>query len=135
MLRLFLPLGLDAAKVDDAPDALLLSGLAEVVGGPAVAVGKLAFARAERVDKVINHVDAFEGRENRLVRQRIALDDFYLVPPRTSVEPFRVPREAADVIALLKQTGDEPPTDVTGRAGDKNFFRLHRKGCQARAMG
>ncbi|MCY1231033.1 hypothetical protein D9M72_434690 [compost metagenome] len=75
------------------------------------------------MDQVIKHVDAVQRLPEQVAVVEAALDDLHLVEPGNAGDLRRSPDHDFHGVSGLKETGDQPPADITGGTGDKHGFR------------
>ena len=112
------------AEVDDAADAGGPCGLCEVLGCPAILLGKSARG-PHRVDEVEGRGHARQGRTEAIGVRQVRRDHL-VAAVGAALQVLRPSGQAAHLVALLQKCGEQTPADVAGRPGKKNWIRRDR---------
>ena len=73
------------------------------------------------MNQVLGGVAPLKSSVEALRIQGICFYDLDLVPPRIQRQLFRITRHTPHLEAMIKQSRNEPTTDVAGGAGDENL--------------
>jgi hypothetical protein len=72
------------------------------------------------VDQVVGRGDAGQRPVDAVAGHDVGRDDLDAVGPGQTAQLVRLPDQAADAVSPGEQLGDEPASDVPGRAGDEH---------------
>ena len=123
-------MGDETAEVDDPTDAGVFGRGSEVAGRGAV--GNAETRLTDAVHQVIDHVDRTgnsQARASRFGVGDVELHGRDVVDPPETAEPLGVATGGEHVMAGLEKCGDQPRSDVAGRARHKNSHSPQLRQC------
>jgi hypothetical protein len=118
VLRELLALGVHAAEVHDPLHAGRRGGVGERLRHATLGLDPVA-ARADRVQQVVEDVDALHRPPDVVVGGGVARHDLDAVGPLVRLGLLGAADEDADVVVRVEQLGHEAAADVAGRTGDE----------------
>jgi hypothetical protein len=74
------------------------------------------------VNEIIGNIHTSQGSQKSVRFKHIALSDLDLIQPRASLQADWITYKDADVVAALKQMGDQPAPYIAGGSGNKHVL-------------
>lgn len=111
----------EPAEVDDTAGSGVGRSVAEVESAaPVLLLETRGAAAAHRVDEVVRRIAAGQCRPEGDRVEDVATHDLHSVSPRIVCKPPRVAHHTTDLVTGFEQRRHEPPSDVSGGAGDED---------------